>query len=124
MSPKEIKFAQELDLCKLQIYTIRDSYNLLYFLYRGNTLVYIGQTTNHIAFSIDRHKKDGKVFNRYSYVRVDEKLNLKAIEELCIDQHTPELNKDGKFQKKRRALAKTLGITYEQAVKLKIEIKI
>lgn len=123
MKGEEIKFVQNINIDNQIKSTVQQGkYNLLYFLYKEDRLVYIGQTTNHIFHSIDRHQRDNKIFTHYSIIEVDKELNLKTIEELCIDKFTPELNKDHKFQKKRRLLAKNLGISYEEAVKLKIEI--
>jgi predicted GIY-YIG superfamily endonuclease len=58
-------------------------------LFNGETLLYIGQSTD-IMKRIQQHMQDKK-FDNYSYKMVNE-INLKAVERACIKQYNPIMN--------------------------------
>ncbi len=65
-------------------------FGCVYFLLRGECVVYVGQTM-HLSARISQHVGDGKVFDGVSYFEVDRE-DLVIIEAVNIAHHLPELN--------------------------------
>jgi hypothetical protein len=73
-----------------------DTWNILYYLYIDDEVVYIGQSKDvneHTQYlRISQHRKD-KVFNRYRITKIPKELDLKLCETYEILKHKPVLNK-------------------------------
>lgn len=73
-----------------------DTWNILYYLYMDDKVVYIGQSKDvneHTQYSrIIQHRKD-KVFNRYRITKIPKELDLKICETYEILKHNTTLNK-------------------------------
>ena len=62
----------------------------VYFLYRGNLLVYIGSSQN-ILNRIPDHFST-KEFDSYSYIEINGNININKVETLFIRKYKPEYN--------------------------------
>jgi hypothetical protein len=64
----------------------------VYFLFRGERIVYVGQSTN-VRKRVDDHVRDAKSFDKVGYIPVPES-DLDRVERFWINRLKPELNKD------------------------------
>ena len=74
----------------------RDTWNILYYLYLNDEIVYIGQSKNVNEYTelnrIKEHRKTKK-FNRYKITIIPKELDLKICESYEILKHNPIENK-------------------------------
>ncbi|MCP3924474.1 MAG: GIY-YIG nuclease family protein [Desulfobacterales bacterium] len=94
LSMKDILFSSEYIMQGLEAFTTIPFIKrpFIYFLYDGETLVYIGKTLN-LAARIGTHISDNeKVFDRVGYKNVDKSI-LSLVEEVNIYHYKPVYNK-------------------------------
>jgi hypothetical protein len=69
-----------------------DTFNIIYYLYMDEEVVYIGQSKDvneHSQYNrISQHRRD-KVFNRYRITKIPKELDLKICETYEILKHKP-----------------------------------
>lgn len=63
----------------------------IYFLIHRNEIVYVGQSKTDVLDRIAKHKRDGKVFDRYTYMRCKPE-KVDELEALYIDAFLPKSN--------------------------------
>jgi len=74
-------------LKKHSLNAIKPAFPVIYFLYNGSELIYIGKTTD-LRNRIYDHKYQGKVFDSFAFKELD-----LAYEKLIIRVHKPKENK-------------------------------
>lgn len=63
----------------------------IYFLISKGEIVYVGQSKTDVLYRVAQHKRDGKVFDRYSYMRCKPE-QVDDLEALYIDAFLPKNN--------------------------------
>lgn len=91
-----MKFLNEVYTIDIEAIPKKDREHLIcgvYFLWRGDLLVYVGQSEN-VNSRIQHHYKDRKKnFTSYSVLEIDKK-KLKPTERILINKYLPQYNKD------------------------------
>lgn len=79
-----------------QLYLMSRPYKQIsgvYFLFRGDLIVYVGKSTDIIS-RIASHRKSKKAFDTYSFIEASES-EMDALETVYINKFWPEYNKMG-----------------------------
>lgn len=63
----------------------------IYFLINKDEIVYVGQSSIDMLARVSKHRREGKVFDYFSYIRCD-LCDLDALEEKYISAFMPRLN--------------------------------
>lgn len=102
-SVKEFKRTEKLKKSNsmMDLRTITDTYNVIYYLFNDDVITYIGQSRDVNDFTrvrrIIEHHKNGKKFDKFIIRNVDLKYNIDAIEAYEILVHKPKENKSVNF---------------------------
>jgi hypothetical protein len=104
-----------------------ESYYFLYFLFRGEKIVFIGKGKGNPSTIVNNYKHKGKDFSHYTIIRYEDKDEMMEDELEYVVQHKPEYNRRLPHNRKYvtvSSVANLLGIGYLKIMKIIGELRI